>query len=778
MNRATLRILLIDGDAERQARVRGILEENGTANHRVDVASTSDAGLRLVGEHRHDAYLVGDRLAPLGGLELIRTTHRDGIARAPLLLLAADDAALEAAAAAAGADDCLGPDALTAATLGRAVRGAIERRRLVAALQDKDTHLNLVLGTANLGFWEWELATGRFYNASEFKRLLGYTEAETVFTSRDEWLQAVHPDDRRLFEPPGSRFPADAPASAKVLFRMRDKAGTYRWLQGQTTVVRGEDHRPQRVIGTVLDVTERITVEHQLREQATLLDGANDMIVVRDLQHRYLYCNQAAARHLGLTVEELKSGAITDAMGELPPQYYDAFREVLQHGEWRGELTYKRRDGRPFTVESRWSLLRDEAGQPKAVLAINTDVTDQKRLEAQYLRAQRMESIGMLAGGIAHDLNNVLAPIVMAIQLLRMRHPDAHSQKLLATIEASAQRGADLVRQVLTFARGLEGQHLLVRPKTVVRDVEKLIKETFHKSIEVTSRIDPEVWPVPGDPTQLHQVLMNLCVNARDAMPHGGRITLSASNVRIDEQYATMTPELRPGLYVVLEVQDTGTGMSPETQRHLFEPFFSTKEPGKGTGLGLSTARTIVKNHDGAITCVSEPGQGTTFKIFLPASTETAIARGTAPSVAPPRGSGETILVVDDEASILSISRQALEAYGYEVLTASNGAEALAVFAQQRARIAAVLTDMAMPVLDGAALIYALRRIDPAVKVIAVSGLKSNVQSMEPFGLGAASFLAKPFTAETMLQAIHEALGGSRAPAAVPGAAPAPPAEA
>ncbi|HTX66097.1 MAG TPA: ATP-binding protein, partial [Opitutaceae bacterium] len=755
------------------ARVRTLLGGIKSTDYPVDEAPTFEAGLRLAGAHRHAAILVGDRLEGAAGLDFIRAAHGGNVARAPLILLAGREAD-RAAARAAGADDCLEPEALAAATLEHVIRGAIERRRLLDALKDRDTHLNLVLGTANLGFWELNPQTADFYISPEFKRLLGHDDTGPVFATRAQWLEAVHPDDRGMFEHAGTRFPDETEGSAKVLFRMRDKAGAFRWLQGQITVVRGDDHRPQRVIGTVLDVTERVTVERRLREQATLLDGANDMIVVRDLTHRYLYCNQAAARHIGKTTDELLQGAVTDAMGVVPPQYYEAFREVLQRGEWRGELTYKRPDGSAFTVESHWSLVRDEAAQPKAVLAISTDVTERKHLEAQYLRAQRMESIGMLAGGIAHDLNNVLAPIVMAIQLLRMRHADASSQKLLATIEASAQRGADLVRQVLTFARGLEGQHLLVHPKLVVRDVEKLIKETFHKSIEVSSRIDPDIWPVPGDPTQLHQVLMNLCVNARDAMPHGGRITLTAANARIDEQYAAMIPQLRAGLYVVLEVQDTGTGMPPEVQRHLFEPFYTTKEPGKGTGLGLSTALTIVKNHDGAITCVSEAGQGTTFKIFLPASTETALARGTVPAATPPRGNGETILVVDDEASILSISRQALEAFGYEVLTASNGAEALALFAQQRARIAAVLTDMAMPVLDGAALIYALRRIDPGVKVIAASGLKGNAQSMEPFGLGTASFLSKPFTAETMLQAIHEALSGSRAPAVGRASGPAP----
>jgi PAS domain S-box-containing protein len=759
MTRETLKILQIDHDAARHAGIRALLGAAKTVDYQIDWVQTSEAGLQLIGEHRHDAYLVDYHLGPANGLELIRAAHHRGIVRAPMILIAgADGPPHDVEALVAGADDYLEQDALNAAVLDRSIRYAIQRRRMLEDLKDKETHLKLVLNTANLGFWEWNLGTHELYVAPEFKRMLGYAETEPVFATREQWLDAVHPDDRAMLEHAGPQSPDEAQGSARVLFRMRDKAGAFHWIQGRTIVVRGEDHRPLRVIGTALDVTERMTTEQQLREQAALLDSANDMIVVRDLNHRYLYCNQNAARHLGLTIEEMKQRTITEVMGEVPPQYADAFRDVLQRGEWRGELTYGRRDGKPFIVESRWSLLRDDAGRPKAVLAINTDITEKKTLEAQYLRAQRMESIGMLAGGIAHDLNNVLAPIVMATQLLRLRHPDVNSQKLLSTLEASAQRGADLVRQVLTFARGLEGQHLLVQPKALVRDVEKLVSETFDKSIEVTSHIDSDLWPVPGDPTQLLQVLMNLCVNARDAMPHGGQLTLTASNARIDAQYAAMSPDLRPGLFVVFEVRDTGTGIPPEVQRHMFEPFFTTKGPGKGTGLGLSTALTIVKNHDGFITFSSTAGQGTTFKIYLPASTETTVARGTTPGVPVPRGNGETILVVDDEASILTISRQALEAYGYQVLTASNGAEALALFAQQRARIAAVLTDMAMPVLDGAALIYALRRIDPGVKIIAASGLKSSVQSMEPFGLGTTCFLAKPFTAETMFQAIHEAL--------------------
>jgi PAS domain S-box-containing protein len=604
--------------------------------------------------------------------------------------------------------------------------------------------------------------------------MLGYAEGEAVFSRQAEWLDAVHPDDRGFIDQVIKRILDGEQGPSNAFYRLRAKDGAYRWIQSRAATLHDDQHHLVRVFGLNVDMTEQKLTEERLREQAAVLDQANDAIVVRDLNHRVIYCNPSAARSLGLAPEDIV-GRTVEEVGGFPPQYDQACAQVLQHGEWHGELTIKRRDGSSILADTRWTLLRDDAGRPKAVLAVYIDITEKKQLEAQYMRAQRMESIGLLAGGIAHDLNNVLAPIVMATQLLQLRFTDSESHKLLSTVEASAQRGAELVRQVLTFSRGLEGQRLLVHPKSLVSDVERLLSETIDKSIEVVTHFEPDLWPVPGDPTQLHQVLMNLCINARDAMPQGGRLSLGVRNVRVDEQYAAMSPELRPGPYVVFEVQDTGLGISPQIRDHIFEPFFSTKKPGKGTGLGLSTAQTIVKSHDGFISLESEMGRGTTFRIFLPASAGTPAARGTAAPIPPPRGNGETILVVDDEASILSITRHALEMFGYQALTASNGAEALALFAQKRGKIAVVLTDMAMPVLDGAALIYALRKIDPNVKVIAASGLKSTVQSMEPFGLGATSFLAKPFTAETMLHTIRAALAppdpAAAASAAASGAA-------
>ena len=774
MSLETLKVLQIDSDAAGHAHLCALLGRVKTVRYEIDWTPTADEGWRLINEHRHDAYLIACHPGPDNGIDLIRRVRAHGLAAGPMILVTdTSNEQLDIEAIAAGAADYLEKDALSATALDRAIRYAIQRRRIMEELKDKEARLNLALSAANLAFWDWNFATGELYITPEYKRMLGYAENEKVFSSQAEWRNAVHPDDRGFVEQVIKRLIEGATTTANIFYRLRDKSGGYRWIQSRTAAVYDDQHHLVRVSGISVDMTEQKLTEERLREQAAVLDQANDAIVVRDLDHRVVYCNPSAARSLGLTPEEIV-GHTAKELGGFPPQYDQACEHVMQHGAWHGELTIKRRDGNSIMADSRWTLLRDDAGRPKAVLAIYSDITEKKHLEAQYLRAQRMESIGMLAGGIAHDLNNVLAPIVMATQLLKLRHVDASSLKLLDTVEISAQRGAELVRQVHTFARGMEGQTLLVHPKALVRDVESLLSETVGKSIEVVTQIEPDLWPVSGDFTLLHQLLMNLCVNARDAMPHGGRLTLMARNLCIDDQFAAMSPEFRPGLFVVFEVQDTGMGIPPEIRDRIFEPFFSTKEPGRGTGLGLSTAQTIVKNHEGFIAFDSEVGRGTTFRIYLPASAETAVARGTAPSVPSPRGNGETILVVDDEACILSITRHALEMFGYQVLTASNGAEALALFAQKQGKIAAVLTDMAMPVLDGAALIYALRKMDPEVKVIAASGLRSNIQSMEPFGLGATSFLAKPFTADIMLRTIQKTLASrdparNESPAAIPG---------
>jgi signal transduction histidine kinase len=426
------------------------------------------------------------------------------------------------------------------------------------------------------------------------------------------------------------------------------------------------------------------------------------------------------------------------------------------------------RSHQPLIVESRQTLIRDEAGRPKARLCINSDITDRKRLEEQFLRAQRMENIGMLAAGIAHDLNNMLAPILLAAPMLREYVNDVGALKLLSTLEKSAERGANLVRQILAFAHGATGEHRLLQVKHVLRDITSVIAGTFPKSIHLEDYIRSDLWPIEGNPTQIHQVVLNLCVNARDAMPEGGTLRLRAENRVLDLAAAEAIEGARPGLFVVLLVEDTGSGIPPEVATRMWEPFFTTKESGKGTGLGLSTVRGIIENHNGFVEINTVVGQGSSFRVFLPAA-EGVETEHLGPAARPvPPGKGELILVVDDEQHIREMTFTILTRQGYRVILAADGAEAAVLFAQRAAEIRLVITDIQMPNLDGATLARALRRIKPATRLLVISGMSppaGNRAEQKPEEI-ADAFLHKPFKPEALLAKVHDLLhrGGSGVP--------------
>lgn len=536
-------------------------------------------------------------------------------------------------------------------------------------------------------------------------------------------------------------------------------AGVTRTFLTTKAPYRDDQGRVIGIIGISSNITQRKLAEQKLREQATLLDKAQEAILVRDLDHRILYWNKSAERLYGWKADEVLGCSIRDLLYKDPASFMAATQAALEKGEWVGEIQQYNREGRPLTIEGHWTLVRDEQGRPQSILAINTDITERRKLEQQVLRAQRLDSIGTLAGGIAHDLNNVLAPILMSVELLRSQEKDPRRQDILATMEASARRGADMVRQVLSFARGVEGSHAPVQTHQLLSDLEKIANETFFKTIRVVRQVPGDVWDVMGDATQLHQVLLNLCVNARDAMPKGGTLTLCAANAWVDEAAASRMVGLRPGPYVYIQVQDTGTGMSPEVQERIFEPFFTTKEVGKGTGLGLSTSLAIVQSHGGFLRVESEPGRGAVFHVHLPAHAVSETPEASTEKDLP-LGRGETILLVDDEASIRHTTGQALEACGYQVLTAADGAEALAVYSEKGGEIDVVLTDMMMPLMDGASMIQALRRINPGVRIIASSGLNVAGMVSRAAEVGVHTFLAKPYTTETLLKTLQGVLHG------------------
>ena len=382
---------------------------------------------------------------------------------------------------------------------------------------------------------------------------------------------------------------------------------------------------------------------------------------------------------------------------------------------------------------------------------------DLRRAQAQLLRTQRLESIGTLASGIAHDLNNVLAPIILSIELLKMDSAAADRDELLSTIDASAKRGAEMVRQVLSFARGVEGRRVPVRVGGVIAEIEKMANDTFLKNIQVRTAVPGDLPPISGDPTQLHQVLLNLCVNSRDAMPDGGVLSMTAWEAMVDATQAAAHPGARPGPHVVIQVEDSGAGMPPAVLDRIFEPFFTTKEAGCGTGLGLPTSRAIVGSHHGFMEVSSRPGEGTRFRVYLPADAPAAEVPRPAP-VDLPRGSGEVILVVDDEPSARETTRQALEAFGYRVLLAEDGAAAVSIFSRERRRVALVLVDMMMPLMDGPATIEVLLRIDPHARVVLTSGFSVDGRPAREVSPRVKQFLPKPYTAEALLRAIESAL--------------------
>jgi hypothetical protein len=514
------------------------------------------------------------------------------------------------------------------------------------------------------------------------------------------------------------------------------------------------------ILSAIRDLTERIHAQERLREQAALLDKARDAIFVFDLAGRVRYWNQGAERLYGWSSEETLGrdalGLLCAAEGTECAANHGA---VLEKGEWVGEARRVSKGGRQLLIEASWTLVRGADGAPDSVLARETDITEKKALERQFLRAQRMESLGTIAGGIAHDLNNVLAPILLSMDLLGRRITDAPGRRILEGIGAAARRGADMVRQILTFARGVDGERLALQPARVLGEVEKLLAETFPKEIDVRVNVAPDLWSVVGDATQLHQVLLNLCVNARDVMADGGVLRLGADNAMLDEHYARMHLEAKAGPYVVLSVEDTGLGIPPAILDRIFEPFFTTKEVGKGTGLGLATSVAIVRSHGGFVTVYSEMRKGTTFKVYLPATP------GAAEAVAHPepstlaRANGEKILVVDDEPVICQVAQETLEGHGYQVLTAADGAEALALYVQT-GDVTAVVTDMRMPVMDGTAMIRALEKLNPGVRIVATSGLADGPVSLRAADATMRAFLRKPYTAHDLLSVLHQMIHG------------------
>jgi PAS domain S-box-containing protein len=766
-------ILAVDDSADALALLVEILS---AAGYQVLPASSGELALAAVAARPPDLILLDVRMRGMDGFDVCRRLKADAATRLiPIILISAFANVREwVEGLQLGAADYITkpfqPEELLARVgthlaLGRAnvsLQAEIaEHKRTAQVLRESQADLARAESVSHIMVTHVGL-DGRWLKVPpQLCQLLGGTEADLLARrvqdfSLPEYAEADWAQYQRLPQSDLKSFSSDK------RFRRRD--GQVLWLNVSTTLVTNAAGQPVHFLTYLRDITEAKAASEKVRAQARLLDLSQDAILVRDLTGAISYWNQGAQKIYGWTAEEAIRS--TD---HLPADMHDPFlhaclNQARQTGEWTGEVEKTTKAGAKVIVYSRWSMMRDSVGLPQSILIVETNISAQKKLEGQFLRAQRMEAIGALAGGIAHDLNNVLAPILLSLEMLKARLDTEQDFKLLSSMETCAQRGADLVRQVLAFARGVEGQRFVVNPNHLVRDIQKITKETFPVNIAFEFKTSGALWTVTGDPTQLHQVIMNLCVNARDAMPDGGKLTLTMENLELDELQASMHPDSKPGPHVLLTVSDTGTGIPKAIQHKIFEPFFTTKETGKGTGLGLATSATIVKSHGGFITLYSEPGRGATFKVYLPANTAAQAPDGLAIEPSPfPRGNGELVLMVDDEESIRTAIQQTLEIFGYRVLLAIHGAEAVALYAQHRHDIAIVITDMAMPVMDGPATIAALKMMNPQVKIIGSSGLASGDGAAKAVAAGIIHFVPKPYTAETMLKVLAKALHGPMA---------------
>lgn len=592
------------------------------------------------------------------------------------------------------------------------------------------------------------------FNASA-EKMFGYSADEVLGESLDFLLPArfrpMHDQHIRNFGE--THITKRRMGHLGAIFGLR-KNGEEFPLEASISHIEDTDEKFYTVI--LREITERIRTEAVLREQAELLNHARDAIIVISSEDEILFWNKSAERIFGIEKENAigQNGLLIFPNDE--SKYDEAKKITLEENNWNGEVTSSPNGKEKIALESRWTTIRNDENKPTSFLIICTDITEKKRFEAQFLRSQRLESIGVLAGGIAHDLNNILSPIMMSLALLQAKHTDEETQNLLHTLLMMTERGGDMVKQILSFARGVEGEKITLSPRILIKEIVKILRETFPKNITIFQDMDEDLDNVSGDITQLHQVLMNIAVNAADAMPDGGKLTFVAQNIVLDDHYARMNVDAKAGRFVMIQLIDTGYGIPEDVIHKIFDPFFTTKEKGKGTGLGLSTSVGIIRGHNGFINVYSEIGKGTRFSIYLPAlqevtQNETSVQRQL------PRGKGELILIVDDESAILEVTKQTLEGFGYRVLTASDGADGVAVFAQHRDEIKVVLTDMMMPVMNGIATMKAIQKINSSVKIIASSGLE-NGNEKEAMSLGAKLFLRKPYTAKTLLESLQQIL--------------------
>jgi two-component system cell cycle sensor histidine kinase/response regulator CckA len=635
-----------------------------------------------------------------------------------------------------------------------------EAMRALGAMLETEERLRFVLDSAEIGYWDHDVGRDQTTRSRKHDEIFGHPEPLPSW-SHNDFLQHVHPADREEVEATWQKALETGQASMDFRIVWPNQSLHWLWLQAQAH--HGTVETPVHISGVIMDVTRRRETADSLREQAQLLDLAHDAILSMDWKSTITFWSLGAERMYGWSREDAVGRICHELLQtEFPQPLNEIEGQLVTVGHWEGELVHSHRDGTRLRVASRWALRRDAQGRPQGYLEINTDITERRRIEAQLRHTQKLESLGVLAGGVAHDFNNLLTGILgnasLALDGIPAHNPN---RGLLEEVIKAAERAADLTRQLLAYAG--KGRFVMrtVNLSDLVREIGGLVQTSIPKPVQLRFQLTERLPGIDADPGQLQQIVMNLVINGAEAIgPEGGTVLVHTSVQPVDEHYIeTMSSAgelLRPGQYVCLEVHDTGSGMSEETLAKIFDPFYTTKFAGRG--LGLSAVLGIVRAHKGALKVYSKPGSGTTFKVLFP-TTANPLAPQPSCAVRDLAGTG-TILVVDDEEIVRQTARHTLERYGYKTLTARDGRSAVDVYRRQPDAIGLVLLDLTMPVMSGEEALRHMQLINPRVRVLLTSGY-NEVEAVQRFsGKGLAGFIQKPYTAAALAEKVKEVLAG------------------
>ncbi|HEX6051762.1 MAG TPA: PAS domain S-box protein, partial [Gemmatimonadaceae bacterium] len=645
-------------------------------------------------------------------------------------------------------------------------RESAERRHALEALQLTEKRLLMAMEAAQLRTWHWDVLADRFEIVGERRPEHG-PPPPPAGSAMAQFLEPIHPDDIGAVRAVLGRALSDGePITAQ--FRVVLPSGQCRWKVARGCAVRDAAGATVALVGVVLDITDRVYSEEELQRSEEryreLFENANDIIYTHDLRGDFTSINKAAERVLGYSRSEVLRLNVRDVVA---PEHVDLAQQMVARkvggdvSRTEYELDVRGKDGRRVTLEVNTRLILHR-GEIVGVQGIARDVTERKRLEWQLGQSQKMEAVGQLAGGIAHDFNNLLTAILGNAQLGQLsRGIPPELRESLTEIASASHRAASLTRQLLVFSRQEQIDRKPLDLAATLGDFMRMLRRIIGEHIDVRLDAAPNVPPVLADSAQMEQVALNLAVNARDAMPGGGRLLIDVDDVTLAHEQGAAKTVMPPGRYVRLRFTDTGCGMESDVRERIFEPFFTTKPVGEGTGLGLAVVYGIVRQHDGFIDVASTPGRGTCFTVHLPAVNEPVASEPLPEQPATVRGGGETILVAEDEAALRRIAERLLTGLGYAVLTAEDGVQALEMLEQHRDRIDLLLLDIVMPGKGGREVYAAVRESGSSVPVVFMTGYSADVA---PHDLGAETgcrVLYKPYDLDSLAAAVKDVLEGA-----------------